>query len=202
MKFIPDSEINLLETKDLLGTKPYSELLYDIVTKCSTPFNIGLLGGWGSGKSTIIKTLKNILINKNKQIKVFTYDAWKYSKDSFRRTFIMELNNFLKNKPSEDLEKILYCDTTEEKEGEVKISKKGILSVLALSPLLLLLFLISKQLGTDIKVVIAFLSVFLSAMIFIISQLIIIYKKSINLTPIIPLKYFISSKTFPYPIIQ
>jgi len=56
MRFIPDKEINLYED-DLLGTRTYVEALVDIVKMCDTPFTIGLLGGWGSGKSSIVKTL-------------------------------------------------------------------------------------------------------------------------------------------------
>jgi len=94
MKFIPDKEINLYK-KDLLGTRTYVDTLVDIIKTCDTPFTIGLLGGWGSGKSSIVKTLQEKFNNDtNSKIKVFIYDAWKYSKDSFRRTFILELLNY------------------------------------------------------------------------------------------------------------
>ena len=53
--YIPDKEINL-ENKDLLGAKPYVETLSEIIRKTNTPFTIGLFGGWGVGKSSIIKT--------------------------------------------------------------------------------------------------------------------------------------------------
>ena len=58
IKYINDKEINLYK-EDLLGTKPYVDILVEIVKHSSTPFTIGLLGGWGVGKSSIIKTIKD-----------------------------------------------------------------------------------------------------------------------------------------------
>lgn len=99
IKFIPDSEINLLEN-DILGTSVYVETIRRIIenSETPTPYTIGLFGSWGSGKSSIIKTLKDIYEKENKNIKIFIYDAWKYSKDDFRRSFLMGFANFLNNK--------------------------------------------------------------------------------------------------------
>ncbi len=122
MKFIPDEEINLLE-KDLLGTLPYAETLNNIIQTCNPPFTIGLLGGWGSGKSSIVKTLQEKFNNdQESKIKVFIYDAWKYSKDSFRRTFVLELKRFFKMGISEELESF-YKDKHEEISGKVGLIK-------------------------------------------------------------------------------
>jgi len=85
VNYILDEEIDLYKKEDLLGTRPYTETLVDVIKSCKTPFTIGLLGGWGSGKSSIVNTLKNHFYNNSKEdIAVFTYDAWKYSQDSFR----------------------------------------------------------------------------------------------------------------------
>ena len=122
MRFIPDKEINLYED-DLLGTRTYVEALVDIVKMCDTPFTIGLLGGWGSGKSSIVKTLQGRFNNDtNSKIKVFIYDAWKYSKDSFRRTFILELKRFFNLDISQELESF-YKDKHEEILGKVGLIK-------------------------------------------------------------------------------
>ncbi len=122
IKFIPDKEINLLE-EDLLGTLPYMETVNDIIENCDTPFTIGLLGGWGSGKSSIVKTLQEKFNNdQDSKIKVFIYDAWKYSKDSFRRTFVLELKRSFKMGISEELESF-YKDKHEEISGNVGLIK-------------------------------------------------------------------------------
>lgn len=93
---IPDEAINLLEN-DLLGTKTYVEVLRRIIEDCKTPYTIGLFGSWGSGKTSIIRTLKETITN-DKEIAIYIYDAWKYSRDDFRRTFILGLAEFFDEK--------------------------------------------------------------------------------------------------------
>ncbi|QWK20282.1 MAG: KAP family NTPase [Hydrogenobacter thermophilus] len=110
VKLIPDREINLLEN-DILGTSVYVEAIRKIIEnpEIITPCTIGIFGSWGSGKTSIIKTLKEIYEKKNEKIKVFIYDAWKYSKDDFRRSFLIELADFLKKgNIKNELEKRFY----------------------------------------------------------------------------------------------
>lgn len=110
VKLIPDREINLLEN-DILGTSVYVEAIRKIIENSGivTPCTIGIFGSWGSGKTSIIKTLKEIYEKENKRIKVFIYDAWKYSKDDFRRSFLIELADFLKKENiKNELEKRFY----------------------------------------------------------------------------------------------
>lgn len=92
------------ETNDSLNSKKYVDNLKKIITGYNneTPLTIGLFGSYGSGKSSIIKTAVDEIKEefKDKQensiktedfipeIKFVNYDAWKYSKDSFRRTFL------------------------------------------------------------------------------------------------------------------
>ena len=72
INYIPDKEINL-DKNDLLGAKPYAETLSEIISNSKTPFTIGLFGGWGVGKSSIIKTIKDKFNNDIKSdVAVFT----------------------------------------------------------------------------------------------------------------------------------
>lgn len=98
MKFIVDNEIDLSEQDDILETKRYAEALKDTISNAPpTPFNIGLYGEWGSGKSSIIKTAQiQLESNKDEKIKFVIYDAWKYANDSFRRMFLKTLQEQLK----------------------------------------------------------------------------------------------------------
>ena len=61
LDFIKDEEISLNGEKDLLGTKPYVTTLLEIIKRSETPFTIGLFGGWGTGKSSVINTIKESL---------------------------------------------------------------------------------------------------------------------------------------------
>lgn len=100
MNFAPDNAIENLHEYDLLEGKRYAQTLEKIVLNAKTPFTIGIFGEWGSGKSSIVKTVQNSIRNnpENKDIEFVVYDAWKYTQDSFRRTFLIEIANYLKSK--------------------------------------------------------------------------------------------------------
>ena len=106
-QFLIDEEIELNNENDFLNTQKYAENLSKILsnTPKDKPFIIGLFGEWGSGKSSIIKTaLKKCEEEKKDNIVDITYDAWKYSNDSFRRTFLLEIQKKLGFKQSELME--------------------------------------------------------------------------------------------------
>ena len=128
LKYIPDRVLNLYE-EDLLGTLVYVETIKKIIENCETPYTIGLFGSWGSGKSSILKTLQEKLNNdKTNKIGVFIYDAWKYSKDDFRRTFILDLRkNFgLDTKEEEEL---FYKDKVEDIQYKPKLDKYSLIAL-------------------------------------------------------------------------
>ena len=122
-RLIIDKERDLEIENDLLGTKCYANQLADIIqnTSAEQAYTIGLYGRWGSGKSTIIKTAKHKLETENPQrIKVVIYDAWKYSGDSFRRMFLMQLQSSLNLKPIQEMERF-YSTTSEELSPAIKL---------------------------------------------------------------------------------
>ncbi|HET7119036.1 MAG TPA: P-loop NTPase fold protein [Hanamia sp.] len=76
--------------------------------KNNLPQIIGLEGAWGSGKSNVIRILKN---NVKKDYHVFEYDAWGNQEDLQRRSFLEQLTQELIK------EKILIGQTTIKKRG-------------------------------------------------------------------------------------
>lgn len=96
--FIEDKEIVLSKDEDLLNTDVYVNSLAKVLSNSpeDSPFTIGLFGEWGSGKSSIVKTVQYRLTKiKDKEIQYVTFDAWKYVGDAFRRSFILKLENSL-----------------------------------------------------------------------------------------------------------
>ncbi len=144
MNFIEDKELENLNEFDLLDTKKYANTLENIVEKSKTPLTIGIFGEWGSGKSSIINTVKNN-IDENK-IKFIIYDAWKYQGDSFRRMFLRELANQLDIKMQDNFESF-YIDKNENTEVTKGINWAffGILTVSVLILLELDIFKDVKQ---------------------------------------------------------
>lgn len=61
---------------------------------------IGLLGKWGSGKSTVLKELQKEIGRSVdlSDIQIFTFDAWEHQGEPIRRAFLESLFNFLTEK--------------------------------------------------------------------------------------------------------
>jgi hypothetical protein len=178
INYIPDKEINLDEN-DLLGAKPYAETLSEIISSSNTPFTIGLFGGWGVGKSSIIKTIEDKFNNDTKSdVAVFTYDAWKYSNDSFRRTFLFELKEFFKLDISDSF-KSFYEDRSEDIDHKLAVNKYSGWWLLTLSPLLLFLVLLFPA-QTDVKIITSIIGVFLAIISTLLRETFVKYKVTIS----------------------
>lgn len=134
-EFIIDEEIDLFEKqaeddnqkKDLLNTSTYVNTLTSCVLNApeDKSFTIGLFGEWGSGKSSIIKTFCKDVVSKyakkNQKVKIITYDAWKYSNDSFRRMFLLRMQKEL-GLEGKELFNSFYLNTSEDAHIETKFS--------------------------------------------------------------------------------
>jgi len=115
VKFITDEEINL-NLEDSLQTKKYVKTLKDVIESSESKYTIGLFGEWGTGKSSIVKTVQEELEEeKPNDIKFIVYDAWKYSGDSFRRMFIRTLSEKLGFNLKNEIDNFYY-DKVEEVE--------------------------------------------------------------------------------------
>lgn len=58
---------------------------------------IGLLGGWGSGKSTVVKLVEKALERRDAPtMRCFSFDAWEHQSDPPRRAFLEALAFFLR----------------------------------------------------------------------------------------------------------
>lgn len=104
---------------------------------------VGLLGPWGSGKSTVIGFLGKEL-NKSIETHVFTYDAWLHQADPPRRSFLESFINFLvqnklteKGKWTERVDQLngRIQDTEVTKTPQLTIAGRVILTTLLAVPL-------------------------------------------------------------------
>ena len=123
MKYIIDKETNLKEN-DFLNSKCYANTLKNVLENSpkNSAFTVGLFGEWGSGKSSIIETVKTELESReDKKIKFIVYDAWKYANDSFRRMFLLKIQESLNFKRT-DLMNSFYLNESEDVEIRHKLS--------------------------------------------------------------------------------
>lgn len=81
---------------DAFGHQQFAEALASLLTDPSNvpPFSVGLLGRWGTGKSTI-KALATRAIEDNNQLnvrhKILTFNAWRYGNEDIKRAFLRDV---------------------------------------------------------------------------------------------------------------
>ena len=145
--FIQDRERVLDSVNDLLKTSVYAENLVKVIenTPKDKVFTIGVFGGWGTGKSSIIRTAQDRIEEAHKKkVRFITYDAWKYANDSFRRMFLLKVQQELKMRQTEEMSRF-YQSETAEAEPKTKLSVKGIaLAVIVVAIISIFLFLIPE----------------------------------------------------------
>jgi len=72
---VSDMEI-LDNTQDRLGFQEYATGLAKVITKCDTPFVLGLYGSWGVGKTSILRLIEKDLAGRAETV---WFDAWRYA---------------------------------------------------------------------------------------------------------------------------
>ena len=76
--------------EDVFGShEPIADALHELITAETGGRTIGLEGGWGSGKSTIVRLLDARLDGSGAHVVVF--DAWAHEGDPLRRSFLETL---------------------------------------------------------------------------------------------------------------
>ena len=151
--FIQDRERILDATSDLLKTSVYAENLVKVIE--NTPegkvFTIGVFGGWGTGKSSIISTAQDTIEKKHTNFKFITYDAWKYANDSFRRMFLLKIQQDLKMQQTEEMNRF-YQSETAEAEPKTKLSAKGLSIIAGIILIIAVILIFWKGAPIEIKI--------------------------------------------------
>ena len=110
--------------RDALDFTPYVETLADIIQTGNTPLTIGVFGTWGSGKTSLMKMVKNQLPD---DFTIAWFDAWKYDKEeTLWRAFLLNVLFAVEKKSGETeelkiLKTMLYRGLELEKTGGVTI---------------------------------------------------------------------------------
>jgi len=105
--------------KDSFGThERIANAIADVIINEEGGKSIALIGTWGSGKSTILKILKDKLLKT--EVNFFLFDAWIYSGDSLRLSFLenLHLTQFSESRSKND--KISIDDNDKDKNKEPK----------------------------------------------------------------------------------
>ena len=136
--------------EDLFAGKAHQRIAEEIAQQLlqpDVPHVIGLDGGWGSGKSNIIKIIRRKAQEKKKvgDVLFFTYNAWGHQGDPLRRSILEELtrcivrsNTALTKKKKRTWKKNLNTLLSQRKEVSTKTFPKlsaGIIVFLLVIPL-------------------------------------------------------------------
>ena len=135
LKYYIDSSFVNLNNKDYLENYIYSDELSNKIdnyfnSDCEKPLYIGVIGSWGSGKTSIVETSLNKL---DKKTIIYRYDAWKYEGDSFRRNFIQNILNQSVKKYNMKTDNDVYKKTIESLYEDYSISSNSIMKRIELS---------------------------------------------------------------------
>lgn len=91
------------------------KLILNIDNEESSIRLIGIEGGWGTGKSNLVKILEDKLSDEDYSF--FLYDAWGHQEDLHRRAIIEELSDFVEEKE--------ICSTCKEKLADIREETLG-----------------------------------------------------------------------------
>ena len=97
---IPTDESNIgSDTPDSFGHTRYVDALEQLITSSPSGQTIGLLGGYGTGKTWITKQLNKRLSDRTTpDFGTVDYDAWRYAEDEIRRDFLVHLKTEMINR--------------------------------------------------------------------------------------------------------
>jgi hypothetical protein len=167
MRLLPDRPLSKTTNKSIdFAYDDLAKNMVELIDASPRPFTIGLFGKWGTGKSTIIESLKQSL-NKNQYVFV-KFDVWKYESDALRRSFLIDLAQQLKgrrpfakvnDKYIEHLRKRLYT-TTQKSEEQFKLSWRSlIIPVFILGVIAIVYWLSSRPIAAAISGALGFMAI-------------------------------------------
>src|SRR5262245_43361884 len=90
MHFLPDEPIKTFaddheekdaSRKDALGFAAFADQLHRAIKGAQSPFVFGVLGDWGTGKTSILHLLEARLKTENTYIPIW-FDAWRYENET------------------------------------------------------------------------------------------------------------------------
>ncbi len=93
-------------TKGFLDFRKYAKSLAQIIENSKPRFTVGIFGGWGTGKTTLMLLIGEQL-DENKKILPVWFDAWRYEREEylavipFLRTMRLKLEQFTMSNPTE-----------------------------------------------------------------------------------------------------
>lgn len=103
--FIKDESLSNVDN-DAFNHRDISKILCNIIDTTEPPYNIAVIGKWGSGKSSLINIALGNYKKNNNLFSVVEINAWKYEKEAITKVFLKQLWETIDGKKVKSFEKI------------------------------------------------------------------------------------------------
>lgn len=80
LQLISDEPVDLLKD-DRLGLQPYAGTVASVALGTPGPFTIGVFGGWGHGKTSLLRLAQKMVEAHDHQVVTAWFNAWQYEKE-------------------------------------------------------------------------------------------------------------------------
>jgi len=115
-RFLSDAAIETDAQDEFRIHSAYADALARIAGAAPTPFVVGLLGGWGSGKTSIIRLLQRRLASSQDDstpaARFVYFDVWKFAREPLNRWILFELERQLAESGLHKFEQFKYKGRT------------------------------------------------------------------------------------------
>ena len=99
-------------SSDASDFKSYAKKLSEFIVNSTPRFTVGIYGGWGTGKTTLMHMIKYELeINHRGFVETIWFDSWRYEREKYSamvpllRTIILGIKDGLEEMANSDLDK-------------------------------------------------------------------------------------------------
>lgn len=103
--FVKDESLRGVDG-DMFNYSDIAQVLDDILSTNTPPYNVAVIGKWGLGKSSLINLVTERYRNDDKHYQIQEINAWKYEKESLRKVFLKQLWQGISNQRIQSFETV------------------------------------------------------------------------------------------------
>lgn len=103
--FVKDESLHSVDG-DMFNYSDIAQVLDDIISTNTPPYNVAVIGKWGLGKSSLINLVTEKFRKDPNHYLVQEINAWKYEKESLRKVFLKQLQERVSNQRIRSFETI------------------------------------------------------------------------------------------------
>lgn len=103
--FVKDESLHGTDN-DMFNYSSIAQVLDDILSTNTPPYNVAIIGKWGLGKSSLINLVTERYRKDRKHFQIQEINAWKYEKESLRKVFLKQLWQGVSNQRIQSFETV------------------------------------------------------------------------------------------------